>query len=116
MKAIVLHEKGEPENLKFEDVPDPTPQAGEVVVKLHAAALNHRDVWIRKGMYAGLKFPIVLGSDGAGEVVALGEAAPKELLGKHVVINPGMEWGPDPRVQHNSSKCRLPIATRNPLA
>ena len=69
MKAIVLHEKGEPENLKYEDVPDLEPAAGQIVVKLKAAALNHRDVWIRKGMYAGLKFPIVLGSDGAGEIV-----------------------------------------------
>lgn len=104
MKAIVLHEKGEPENLKFEDWPDPTPGPNEVVVKLHAAALNHRDVWIRKGMYAGLKFPIVLGSDGAGEVVALGSDVPQELLGQAVVINPGMDWGNDPRVQHKNFK------------
>lgn len=104
MKAIVLHEKGEPENLKFEDWPDPTPGPNEVVVKLHAAALNHRDVWIRKGMYAGLKFPIVLGSDGAGEVVALGSDVPQELLGQAVVINPGMDWGSDPRVQHKNFK------------
>ncbi len=104
MKAIVLHEKGDPENLKFEDWPDPEPGRGEVVVKLQAAALNHRDVWIRKGMYAGLKFPIVLGSDGAGEIVALGDDAPKELLGKHVIINPGMDWGDDPRVQHKNFK------------
>ncbi len=104
MKAIVLHEKGDPENLKFEDWPDPEPGPGDVVVKLQAAALNHRDVWIRKGMYAGLKFPIVLGSDGAGEIVALGDDAPKELLGKHVIINPGMDWGNDPRVQHKFFK------------
>ncbi len=102
MKAIVLHEKGDPENLKLEDWPDPEPKPGEVVVKLKAAALNHRDVWIRKGMYAGLKFPIILGSDGAGEVAALGAEAPKELLGQAVVINPGMGWGNDPRVQHKS--------------
>jgi NADPH:quinone reductase-like Zn-dependent oxidoreductase len=104
MKAIVLHEKGEPENLKYEDWPDPEPRPGEVVVKLKAAALNHRDVWIRKGLYAGLKFPIVLGSDGAGEVVALGDDAPQDLLGKDVVINPGMDWGNDPRVQHKYFK------------
>jgi NADPH:quinone reductase-like Zn-dependent oxidoreductase len=104
MKAVVLHEKGEPENLKYEDWPEPEPRPGEVVVKLKAAALNHRDVWIRKGMYAGLKFPIVLGSDGAGEVVALGDDAPQELLGKAVVINPGMDWGHDPRVQHKYFK------------
>ncbi len=104
MKAIVLHEKGDPENLKYEDVPDLEPAAGQIVVKLKAAALNHRDVWIRKGMYAGLKFPIILGSDGAGEVVALGDDVPKELLGQAVVINPGMDWGNDPRVQHKYFK------------
>ena len=100
MKAVVLHEKGDPENLKYEDVSDPEPLGGQVVVRLKAAALNHRDVWIRKGMYVGLKFPIILGSDGAGEIVTLGDDVPKELLGNSVVINPGMDWGNDPRVQH----------------
>lgn len=99
MKAIVLRELGGPETLKFEDVADPTPGAGEVVVRLRAAALNHRDVWIRKGMYAGVKLPVILGSDGAGEVVAVGEGADKALVGRAVVLNPGLDWGDDDRVQ-----------------
>ncbi len=104
MKAVVIHEKGDPSNLKYQDWPDPEALGGEVVIRLKTAALNHRDVWIRKGMYAGLKFPIVVGSDGAGEVVALGDDVPKELLGQSVVINPSMDWGNDPRVQHKYFK------------
>ena len=49
MRAIVLREPGAPENLALEEVEDPSPGADEVVVRLKAAALNHRDVWIRSG-------------------------------------------------------------------
>jgi NADPH:quinone reductase-like Zn-dependent oxidoreductase len=87
---------GGPENLKLEEIADPEPSQDNVVVKLKAAALNHRDVWIRLGQYAGIKLPIVLGSDGAGEVVS---AADKSLVGQAVVINPSLDWGDDTRVQ-----------------
>jgi len=87
MKAIILREPGAPENLTLETVPDPEPGPTEVVVRLRAAALNHRDVWIRKGQYAGIKLPVILGSDGAGELPD----------GKRVVINPGLDWGDDSR-------------------
>jgi zinc-binding alcohol dehydrogenase/oxidoreductase len=97
MRAIILREIGGPENLKLETVPDPVPGPGEVVVKLRAAALNHRDVWIRKGQYAGIKLPIILGSDGAGEVAAVGAGVDSSWVGKAVVINPGLDWGDDPR-------------------
>ncbi|MFO0810173.1 MAG: zinc-binding dehydrogenase [Gemmataceae bacterium] len=99
MRAIVLRDLGPAENLRPETVPDPTPGPGEVVVRLKAAALNHRDVWIRKGQYAGIKLPIVLGSDGAGEVAAVGAGADAKLVGQTVVINPGLDWGDDDRVQ-----------------
>jgi zinc-binding alcohol dehydrogenase/oxidoreductase len=99
MHAIVLHELGPTENLRLETVGDPRPGPGEIVVRLHAAAINHRDLWIRKGLYAGIKLPIILGSDGAGEVSALGVGADPSLLGKHVIINPGLDWGDDERVQ-----------------
>lgn len=89
MQAIILRAIGGPENLRLESVPDPTPGPGEVVVRVRAAALNHRDVWIRKGQYAGIRLPVILGSDGAGELPD----------GRRVVINPGFEWGTDPRVQ-----------------
>ncbi len=102
MKAIVLHEIGEPEKLRYEDVPDPKPEKGEAVVQLHAAALNRRDVWIRTGKYAGIKLPIILGSDGAGEVAAVGSEEDASWIGKSVVINPTLEWGNDPRAQSSS--------------
>src|SRR5436309_26513 len=81
-----------PDRLRLDAVPDPQPGPGEVVVRLKAAALNHRDVWIRRGQYAGIKLPVVLGSDGAGTVSAVGPAADPKLLGKEVVINPGLDW------------------------
>ncbi len=67
--------------LVLEEVPDPTPGPGEVLVRLHASALNHLDVWIRKGLPSVPK-PRILGADGAGVRVDTGE---------RVVINPGLE-------------------------
>ena len=101
MKAIRLHELGGPENLVYEDAPDPEPGSGEVVVKVHAAALNRRDVFVTRGMYPGAKqeaLPITLGSDGSGEVVARGEGAGGPDEGTEVVINPALHWGDDPAV------------------
>lgn len=105
MNAVVLRELGEPENLKLEVLPDPAPGPGEVVVRLKAAALNHRDVWIRRGRYAGIRLPIVLGSDGSGIVESVGPSADGALVGRAVVINPSLDWGRDPRVQ--SGKFRI---------
>lgn len=99
MKAIVLRELGEPENLKLEEIDDPVPGPGEIVVRLKAAALNRRDVWIRRGRYAGITLPIILGSDGAGIVHVLGKSVDASLRGRPVVINPSLQWGTDPRVQ-----------------
>jgi len=99
MKAIILRELGGPERLVLEEADDPRPAPGEAVVALRAAALNHRDAWIRKGLYAGIKLPIILGSDGAGEVAAVGDGVDRSWLGRHVVINPSLDWGGDARVQ-----------------
>lgn len=98
MKAIVLRTLGDPEVLRVEDVPDPRPEAGEVVVRLHAAALNHRDVWIRTGRYAGITLPIILGSDGAGEVAEIGAGVDPAWRGREVVIDPTLDWGDEERV------------------
>jgi zinc-binding alcohol dehydrogenase/oxidoreductase len=89
MKALVLKDK----HRAVEVLEMPMPIAGpeEAVVRVDAAALNHRDVWIQKGQYAGLKYPIIPGSDGAGVVVAAPEAA--DWVGKPVIINPGLNWG-----------------------
>ena len=80
-------------------VPDPSPAAGEAVVRLRAAALNHRDVWIKLGQYAGLRFPCISGSDGAGVVSAVGTGVDAAWIGREVVINPGSGWGADERAQ-----------------
>jgi zinc-binding alcohol dehydrogenase/oxidoreductase len=96
MRAIVLREPGPAENLRLEDLPDPGAAAGEVVVRLKAAALNHRDVWIRSGTGAyagGFKERVILGSDGAGEVLSVGKGADPALAGRAVVINPSLSWG-----------------------
>ena len=71
VKAIRIHEEGGPEVLRYEDVPDPTPAAGEVLVRLAAASLNHLDVWVRMGLPSVPK-PRILGADGAGVVEAVG--------------------------------------------
>jgi NADPH:quinone reductase-like Zn-dependent oxidoreductase len=97
MKAVVLRELGGPEKLQLEVLPDPTPGPQEVLIRLNAAALNHRDVWIRTGRYAGIKLPIILGSDGAGTIIAVGSEVDPALQGRHVVIYPAMNWGSDDR-------------------
>lgn len=75
------------------DLPDPTPGPGEAVVRLQAAALNHRDLWIKLGQYAGLKFPCTPGSDGAGVVESVGAGVDGSWIGADVVINPSLGWG-----------------------
>jgi zinc-binding alcohol dehydrogenase/oxidoreductase len=91
MLAAVL--RGAHERVVVEEREDLSPGPGEAIVRVVAAALNHRDVWIRKGQYAGLKFPIVLGSDGAGVVERVGEGADQNWVGQEVIANPALGWG-----------------------
>jgi len=90
VRAVRIHEDGGPEVLVLEDAPDPEPAPGEVLVRLRASALNHLDVWIRKGLPSVPK-PRILGADGAGVVEALGEGITAFDLGARVVLNPGIE-------------------------
>jgi NADPH:quinone reductase-like Zn-dependent oxidoreductase len=96
MRAIRIEAVGK---LALCEVPDPLPRPGEAVVSLKAAALNHRDLWIKLGQYAGLKFPCIPGSDGAGIVTSVGPGADASWVGREVVINPGSGWGPSERAQ-----------------
>jgi zinc-binding alcohol dehydrogenase/oxidoreductase len=99
MKAMVLHEIEGPESMSYEDTPDQEPGPGETVVRLRAAALNRRDVFVTRGQYPGAKpeaLPVILGSDGSGEVVARGDGATGPDEGTEVVINPALYWGDDP--------------------
>lgn len=97
MKAIVLTSLN-PLRLEEQEVPAPSPGPGQVVVSLRAAALNHRDLWITKGQYSRIRLPVILGSDGAGVVAALGEGVPPAWLGSEVLIYPSLDWGSDPEV------------------
>jgi NADPH:quinone reductase-like Zn-dependent oxidoreductase len=92
VKAVRIHEDGGPEVLRYEDVPDPEPAAGEVLVRMRAASLNRLDVWVRKGLPSVPK-PRILGADGAGVVEALGDGVDGLSAGDRVVINPGLEHG-----------------------
>jgi zinc-binding alcohol dehydrogenase/oxidoreductase len=99
MKAIVYSEPGKVESLKLTEVPDPQPEAGEVIVRLKAAALNHRDLFIIQGLYPKITLPVILGSDGSGVVAAAGPGIDQSLVGREVVINPSLDWGDDERFQ-----------------
>ncbi len=82
--------------------PMPTPQADEVLIELHAAALNRRDYWITQGMYPGITYPCTLGSDGAGIISAIGSTVQNFKAGDEVIINPGQDWGDDQNVQSDA--------------
>lgn len=91
MKAIVLEGINEP--LVMKDVPIPELEPDEALIRIKAAAFNRRDWWIQQGRYAGLKFPIILGSDGVGIVEAVGNDTAKAWVGREVMINPAIGWG-----------------------
>lgn len=91
MKANVLEAPDQP--ILWKEIETPTPGPGEVLVKIKAAALNRRDYWIAIGKYAGLKYPMVPGSDGAGIVTAVGEGVHNFWLNREVVINASQNWG-----------------------
>jgi len=90
MKAIVLEAA---DKLTWKEVDKPVVGPGEVLVKIKTAALNRRDYWITIGKYAGIKYPTILGSDGAGMVAEVGSDADKAWLNKEVIINPSNYWG-----------------------
>jgi NADPH:quinone reductase-like Zn-dependent oxidoreductase len=72
MKAVRIHETGGPEVLRYEDIPEPQLRKDQVLVRVKACAMNHLDLWIRKGI-PKVKLPHILGSDVAGEIVEIGE-------------------------------------------
>ena len=90
MKAIVIHEFGNPSVLNFEDVPQPTLEMGEIAIKVRAATVNQTlDVALRAGKYARQPpLPHVPGSDAAGEVTAVATDVKTIKLGDRVVCHP----------------------------
>lgn len=93
MRAARLHEIGGPWSLRVEDIPIPQPGPREVLVRLRAAALNRRDVFITQGLYPGIALPRTLGADGAGEIAATGPGADALPVGTPVMIDPMLGWG-----------------------
>jgi NADPH:quinone reductase-like Zn-dependent oxidoreductase len=87
MKAARIHEFGGPEVLRYEDIADPKPRPDQVLVRIRACALNHVDVWIRKGL-PGVKLPHILGADIAGEIVEVGEYVSGFKPGQRVLLAP----------------------------
>jgi NADPH2:quinone reductase len=84
MKAIRIHQTGGPEVLRFEDAPDPQPQAGQALVRVEAAGLNFVDVYFRTGLYKGPPLPFVAGQEGAGTVAAVGPGVAEVTVGDRV--------------------------------
>ena len=83
MKAVRIHTQGGPEVMRLEDVPEPAPKAGEVVVKLDAAGINFMDVYQRTGLYK-LALPVTLGVEGGGTVSAVGSGVTDVKVGDKV--------------------------------
>lgn len=87
MKAVRLHQIGGPENLVVEEIPTPQPGPDETLIRIRAAALNHREVFITRGLYPRIDLPQTIGADGTGEAG-----------GRPVVVDPTIGWGDDERV------------------
>lgn len=79
MRAIVVGDGNQPQ---LKSIPSPEAQEDFAMVEVHASSMNHRDIWITKGLYPGIRQGAVMGSDGCGVVD-----------NKEVIINPGIEWG-----------------------
>jgi len=87
MKAVRIHEFGGPEVLKYEDVADPELRKDHLLIRVRACALNHLDLFVRKGL-PGVKLPHILGSDIAGEVAEVGEYVTDVKAGTRVLLSP----------------------------
>lgn len=90
MKAVRIHEFGGPEVLKYEDIPEPEMRKDQVLVRIKACAMNHLDLWVRKGL-RGIPLPHILGSDISGEIVDVGEYVQGFKTYQRVLLAP-MVW------------------------
>lgn len=90
MKAVRFHEHGGTEVLRYEDAPDPELRPGEVLVRVRACALNHLDLWNRRGVVK-LPLPHISGADVAGEIAAVSEV--DVAVGTRVMLQPGLSCG-----------------------
>jgi NADPH:quinone reductase-like Zn-dependent oxidoreductase len=108
LKAIQFEQHGRPEVLRYTDVPDPEPRANEVVVRVRACALNHLDLWVRRGLpNVPIPLPHIPGSDVAGEIAKVGSEVTTVRVGQKVVLAPGVTCGKCAAcVSGQDNKCR----------
>lgn len=108
MKAVVLKQIGPitelKKNLVIEDIPIPLLTPDEVLIQVKYASLNHRDLWITKGLYAGIKLPVVPGSDCSGVIHQIGDNVTNLNVGDEVIINPSINWGENQSYQSREFK------------
>ncbi len=93
MRAAIFHEHGGPEQIRIEEVPRPQPGPGEVLIEVRAAAMNHLDLWVRRGLPIETTMPHIGGSDIAGVVAELGPGVTGIAKGERVVVNPSLWCG-----------------------
>lgn len=103
MKGIVLNRQLD-SKITLSTVSDPELKPGEALIRIKAAALNHRDEWCRQGLYPTLTDGVILGSDGAGIVEKVFDEADSSWVGKEVIIHPGMNWGSNQKAQSRAFK------------
>lgn len=100
MRAVYFKSKEQP--LVVAPLKKMKPVKDQVLIRLHNAALNHRDLWLIREQTQTFPDGIILGSDGSGVVEAVGDDADPFLIGSEVVINPSLNWGKNPIVQGDS--------------
>ncbi len=106
MRAVTLREHGSAEVLHVEELPDPHAGPGEARVRVAAVAMNHVDLWVRRGLpHLKLHYPFLLGADVAGTVDELGPGVDGVKVGDEVVVNPG----------HSCGRCRDCLSGRDNL-
>lgn len=93
MKAALFHENGPPEVIRIEDVPVPEPEAGMVRLRVEAAAMNHLDLWMRRGLPTHNRLPHIGGSDLAGRIDALGPRVTGLDPDARYVVDPSIGCG-----------------------
>jgi NADPH:quinone reductase-like Zn-dependent oxidoreductase len=108
MKAIVFEKHGGPDVLRYVDAPDPVANANEVLIRVKACALNHLDLWVRRGLPGvAIPLPHIPGSDVAGEVAEIGAGVTTVRPGQKVVIAPGVTCGKCPAcISGHDNRCR----------
>jgi len=92
VKAAIFDEHGGPELIRVAEVRTPEPGPGQVRLRIRASALNHLDLWVRRGLPIQIPMPHIGGSDMAGEVDAVGPGVENVAPGTRVVVDPSLDW------------------------